>query len=485
MTVGTQQHGQQEQFFITFNRLVQMSKIHQDNNQILIDCSESFMTLLLQLSEEEPQVTVQIVNGRFFVQGQKLIYQRETAELIQHMLQFFQERGLEGIRFKTGQENRPHSSTDVIAFIRLLNAAGKRDHPLEWLGAEMERGGYPWAEVVKKAEAEIEHHEPLSEQEQRVRRQKKRARRTYACALSSIRNVAERVSVKQPVGSRKAVRIVQNMVDIIMGDEPVLLGLSTIRDFDDYTFSHSVNVAVLSMYLGKRIGLSRSSLERLGICGLFHDLGKVDISLDILHKPGRLTEEEIEEVQKHPLNTVRQVMKLKASRALKSRIIIPPFEHHMRYDLSGYPRVHRHGSISFFGNILAIADAFDAMTTPRPYQEPYSPDRALVLMLHGSGRYFHPVLLKVFIGMVGLYPVGTLLELDSGELGLVMEPPEQSDGSLPRILLLEHDGQGGFGRGSVVDLSETDPKTGAPLRKIVKSMHPSTRGIQPAEYFLA
>ncbi len=473
-----------EQFFIAYNRLIQMAKIHQDNNQILVECAGNFIAMLDRLSEEEPVVTIQVINGRFYLQHEKLSYHRETAGIIQAMLQFFQSRQIEGLRFSTAVKNTPELLNQAVTFARWLHAAGRQPTPLEWLAAKLEENGITWVEIVREIEELPEEEEEISDQERRERERKKKARRTYACTLNSIKDVAERIGSKKQAGARKTVRIVQNMVDMVMVDEPVLLGLSTIRDYDDYTFSHSVNVAILAMYLGKRIGLSRESLERLGVCGLFHDLGKIEVPLDVLNKPTRLNRDELVVMQDHPLNSVRHILRLKASRELKSKIIIPPFEHHVREDLSGYPQTQRKKPMSFFGKILTIADVFDAMTTPRTYQEPYSPDRALVLMLHGSGRYFDPILLKVFVGMLGLYPVGTLLILDTGEMGLVMEPPEKTDGSLPKVQLLVADQQGRFRKSMIVNLAEVNPETGKPVRAVVKSMHPSTYNIQPAEFLL-
>jgi HD-GYP domain-containing protein (c-di-GMP phosphodiesterase class II) len=275
------------------------------------------------------------------------------------------------------------------------------------------------------------------------------------------------------------------MVDLLMEDDSVLLGMSTMRDYHDYTYMHSVNVAILSLCLGKRIGLSRMSLRVLGICGLVHDLGKVEIPMEILEKPGKLTEEEREEIERHPLSTVRQVIKLRASSDLKSKILLAPFEHHLKYDLSGYPRIGRKKPVSLFGRILALADVYDAMTSPRTYRpSAFSPDRALGIMMEGSGKDFDPVLLKVFINMLGVYPVGTLLRLDTGETGLVMDIPEESDPARPMVLLLLSDGKGGAKKGKVIDLSERDPKSGKFRRNVKKTYNPSTFGIQAAEFLV-
>ena len=246
-----------------------------------------------------------------------------------------------------------------------------------------------------------------------------------------------------------------------------------------------MNVAVLSLCLGNRIGLSKNSLEHLGICGLFHDLGKVDIPREILTKPGRLTEGEWTEMRRHPLASVRQILRLRASHGVKSKILLAPFEHHVKYNLSGYPKVDLKKDVSLFGRILQIADVYDAITSIRAYRDhALSPDQAVSLMMEGSGTDFDPILLKVFAIMMGTYPVGSLLELDTGEIGVVLDYPMQTGGSLPRVILLEKDEQGVLNRGEVVSLAEKDSATGAQQRNIVKSLNPASYGIQPSTFIL-
>eukprot|EP00362_Geleiidae_sp_MMETSP1317_P000883 CAMPEP_0201283660 /NCGR_PEP_ID=MMETSP1317-20130820/37106_1 /ASSEMBLY_ACC=CAM_ASM_000770 /TAXON_ID=187299 /ORGANISM="Undescribed Undescribed, Strain Undescribed" /LENGTH=124 /DNA_ID=CAMNT_0047600729 /DNA_START=167 /DNA_END=538 /DNA_ORIENTATION=- len=122
-------------------------------------------------------------------------------------------------------------------------------------------------------------------------------------------------------------RLVQNMIDMVVNDNQIFLSLSTIRDYDDYTFTHSINVAILSVSLGHKIGLSKSSLETLSLSALFHDLGKIDIPHTILNKPDKLTEPEFQIIKQHSLDSVRRIIKLRTSRKKKISILLPPFKH--------------------------------------------------------------------------------------------------------------------------------------------------------------
>jgi HD-GYP domain-containing protein (c-di-GMP phosphodiesterase class II) len=207
--------------------------------------------------------------------------------------------------------------------------------------------------------------------------------------------------------------------------------------------------------------------------------------LDIINKPGKLTPDEFEAIQKHVLNSVRLILKLKAPRDLKSKIIIAPFEHHLKYDLSGYPRTNHKKPLSLYGRIISIGDVYDALTSPRTYREKeISPHQALAIMVKGAGTDFDPILLKVFIKMIGIYPIGTLLKLDSGEIGVVTESSQEIDPLRPRVVLLESAGNNKFKRGKTVSLSEKNFKPNAYKRNIVGSYHPCLYGIQPAQYLI-
>jgi hypothetical protein len=157
----------------------------------------------------------------------------------------------------------------------------------------------------------------------------------------------------------------------------------------------------------------------------------------------------------------------------------------LKYDLSGYPQVKSKKRVSLFGKILTIADVFDALTSPRIYRpRAFSPDHALGMMLEGSGKDFDPILLKVFLNMLGVYPIGTFLYLDTGEMGIVIESPKNGDKARPKVVLLKNDGHGGFQKDKDVDLAEKDPQTGFFRRNPKKSANPSILGIQAADFLV-
>jgi HD-GYP domain-containing protein (c-di-GMP phosphodiesterase class II) len=478
-----------ENLFTAFYKMVQAVRIHRDNNQLVIQSAEYFIQAVNRFDGDESHLTIQIISGRFYLQQEKVLYRRETANLINNALVYFEKRGLHGLSLSIAIQRE--DLREVLIFAHLMNKAASRNDPSGWLEAQISDKGLDWVEIISEPDPDSIHNlegtDSLTismdaDQENKVI---KTAEVAYAGSIASLKEVIGKVTDNRPAGIRQTVRIVQKTVDLVIEKRSILLKLSTLRDHDDYTYTHSVNVSILAICLGQHIGLTKNALETLGICGLFHDLGKVDVPLKILNKQGRLTDHEFKVIQKHSLNSVRHISKLRAPRELKSKIMLAPFEHHLKYDLSGYPRSWRSEPLSLFGRILTIVDVFDAITSHRIYRtEAISPDQALSMMSESAGKDFDPILLKAFINMLGVYPVGTLVELNTGEIGLVSENPEQSDGMHPLVtILLPADGQG-YTRGETVDLAERETSDGRYKRNILKTYNPALFGVQPSEFII-
>ena len=460
-------------FLKAFHHMINTVRIHQDNNELIKECVKQFAKTLADMSGGS-DLEFLIWRGRFFIQGEKLHYRRESFVLINEMVEYFPQRGLRGLVFQPSVKEG--SLKDFVIFSRLLNESAMQNDPPTWLDKQLQANGIVWVELLK----EIDEVPPDAELQR-----KEQARQSYMHSLAAVKEVAMKVSQRSVAGIRKARRLAQTMVDLVLEDENLMLGLTTIRDYDDYTYTHSVNVALLAMALGKRIGLSQIILEQLGLCGMFHDLGKVEVPKEILLKPDMLNTGEWHQMRQHPLIGVHRVLKLHAARDVKSRVVLGPFEHHLNYNLTGYPKTHFVNKVTLFGKILRIADTYDALTSERKYRpRAFSPDEALKLMWSKVGEDYDPILLKIFINMVGLYPVGTILKLDTGEMGLVVDYPSEEERSRPELLLLEDDGEGGFKGGEKINLAERDPKTGSYLRNVVECHHATELGLQPAQFFL-
>lgn len=309
---------------------------------------------------------------------------------------------------------------------------------------------------------------------------KVRAKKVYLQTIHAVSDVMENAKMGQTLKLRKSKRVVQGMIDQLLAAETNLIGLTTIRSHDEYTYNHSVNVCILSLAIGQRVGLSKGSLCELGMSALFHDIGKSEIPLEILNKPTEFSKEEWEAMQRHPIHGVRKLMKLKGLDALSARIITGAFEHHLNYDFSGYPKVPSYTNLSLFGRIISLADCYDGLTSSRVYSRvPYPPDKALRFMMNRAGKAYDPILLKLFINCIGIYPVGSLLLLSTKELAVVMQNnPDPGKWSTPRVKIIA-DADGNEVDGEMVDIS--DPDAG---REIVETLDPQKHKIDVTRYFV-
>jgi HD-GYP domain-containing protein (c-di-GMP phosphodiesterase class II) len=297
----------------------------------------------------------------------------------------------------------------------------------------------------------------------------------YAAAVQIGEELRERTESGTPANVRQVRHVTQAVVDQIMSDPRALIALTTIKEFDSYLISHSTNVAILSVLLGQRLGLSKSRLGELCLAAFLHDAGQLVVASEVLKKPGPLTQEEWDTIRMHPISAARTLLGGRRLSSPSMRAVVVAFEHHLNYDLSGYPTPKIRDHVSLFGNIVAIVDRYDALTTARPYRETnLTPHEALSHLMAHSGTHFDPALVKLFVEIMGLYPPGTLVDLSSGDLGVACEPPvvgRPLDRPKVRLLTGEHVGE-------VVDLDEqTD---GHYTLNVTRVVNPSNRGQMPA-----
>ncbi len=471
-----------EEFLQNFYSLSQTARIHSDSHTLLIEGINKFRESINRCMENE-SLTVKIANDQVFVDEEKLIYNRTTKNLFDNIIRFFDTRDLEGVRLLGDVKHA--SVNEILTFIRLLENSGQKPEPLTWLTDGLAEENIQWVELVKKSEKQPDDQESSYRDDKAERRE--RAKRDYSYVKASIEEVAQKIKVnKSEVGIRKTVRVVQDMATNIIKDDEVYAAISTLRIFDDYIFTHSANVATLSMCIGRRINLSRRTLVSLGICALFHDLGKIDIPNQVLHKKDTLNDSELKMIEEHSLNSARLLLQLKASPDSKARILVPLFEHHLKYDLSGYPHADWKKPLTLFGKIIAIADKYDILTSSRAYRKSLlSPDRALGYMFDRAGKDYDPILIKVFINILGLYPVGTLLRLDTGELALVVSSPSRDFSKRPLVCILEKKSGDSYKKIEIINLEERDTKTGNYVREITETHHPAHFGIQPVQYIFS
>lgn len=311
--------------------------------------------------------------------------------------------------------------------------------------------------------------------------QKKLAKKRFFKTLSVAQEMVDSAKTGRSINTTKSKRAIQFLIDQLIKNEANLMSLTAIKNFDEYTFAHSVNVCILSVSLGARLGLPKRKLSELGFAALFHDIGKVKLPLNILNKPGELNEEEWEEVKKHPVFGVKALLSKRSLDRFSTRAMVVAFEHHLKLDLSGYPQLSFKKDLNLCSRIVTIADVYDSMTSGRVYTKtPLTPDEALRKMLEDEGRTFDPVLLKVFINMLGIYPAGSVVILDTGEVGVVMKA-NPTELSRPEAAIIA-DKTGKKEKIETVDLTRIDEITGKYKRTILKVIDPRQYKLDIARY---
>jgi len=466
-------HQAHEDFMRSLYSLLKTAKIHKANNQVVLDGVKKFMANVARLTIDDSHLSIKASSGSIIIQDEKVAYKKDSKIIMGNMLNYFEQRNLEGLLLSHTVQNE--SIENILGFMRALNNVDQEENSLKLLVEYLKKKKINWVTLTEKPQMVVDDKDSLPKEEV--------VRKDYTHMLASFKEVAGKVTGQKKAGMRKTIRVVQGMVSNLMEDDEIYSAISTLRVFDDYTYTHSVNVAILSMCIGKRVGLSRRLLERLGLSGMFHDLGKIEVPYEILNKPGKLDDQESKFMEAHSLDSARLITKIRGSSDRKAKILLPPFEHHLKYNLTGYPYTNWQKPLSLFGRIIAIADVYDAVTSPRVYRSnTMSPDRALGLILEGAGKDFDPILVKVFINMLGVYPVGTLLRLSTGELALVIKTPQKKGERRPLVNLMHPDNMGGYLHGEIVNLADRDPETGEYLINITSTHHPSTFNIQPVEH---
>jgi HD-GYP domain-containing protein (c-di-GMP phosphodiesterase class II) len=298
------------------------------------------------------------------------------------------------------------------------------------------------------------------------------AKQTYFQSVQVAKEVLTDMRIGRAVNLRRVKRTVQSIVDQVLNNETSMIGMTTLRDYDEYTFTHSVNVCIFSVVLGQKLGLTKVQLYELGLGALFHDIGKMRIDPDIVNKAAGLTELEWFEIQQHPTEGMLALFSLRGLSELPYRAMLLAYEHHMRVDLAGYPKNKRPRYPTLFSRIVQTVDGFDAATSKRSYQnQPWPPDEVMREMRDNPKRGYDQLLVKAFINVTGVFPVGTLCILDTKIHQPIVKIVSDAWGSM-------------LAEPFTVDLSEIDPATGNPRRSIIKTTDADRYGIRVADYFV-
>ncbi|MDY0306206.1 MAG: HD-GYP domain-containing protein [Desulfovibrio aminophilus] len=242
--------------------------------------------------------------------------------------------------------------------------------------------------------------------------------KVYNEALSYAKTFMDDVRKGKNVDYRDSLPMVDGVIDSVFRNERAGATLCKLRRFDEYTYTHCINVSVLAVILGRHLRLSKKALRMLGVAGLFHDVGKAKIPEDILNKPGQLSDKEFKVMQGHSLEGYRIMV---GQKGLHPEILKAILQHHERYDGRGYPQGLKGPDIGKFSRIVSVVDVYDALTSKRVYKDALAPTRALGMMYQWRLSDFYPNSVEHFIKCMGVYPVGSFVRLSDGSFGIICD----------------------------------------------------------------
>ena len=443
--------------------LLKMSRLHGRTNAALDSPVEGALTVIKTLAHDEP-ISIRLQNDFLFLGQRHLKVTAAQMPVFSTVIDTLNHWGIGGISFSHEPESR-----DFREFVFLLTSFNPAASSFATMQTALEQNAVKGIQVEGR----------------RVLRGKATAKTRYANAAVAVGKLVQDSREKGTIGFKQAKRAIQSIVDLMMNDEASLLGLTTLRCHDQYTHNHSVNVSLLSMALGNRAGYPKVELADLGLAALFHDLGKTNIPMEVLNKPGEFTDDDWKMMRSHPVEGALNLTKMRGITNLPGRMVSASFEHHMNLDFSGYPKLNVSWKMSMTGRILMIADCYDAMTSSRVYRrEPMSPSKVLGFMFGKAGTSFDSTLMKLFMTCVGIIPIGSLVMLDTNELAVVLKPAvDPADAEHPYVKVITDENGAAIENGREIDLHEKD-ETGECRYNIVRLIDNAEHKFDTSRYFV-
>lgn len=449
---------------LTFQQLAAVIKnatLYPASHPFLLAAADQLLAKINELLVTRKEVAFYLVAGELFFDTYSVPIDQSLAILMEQVTS----RDIGGVIFRPGLKRE-----EIIAFSGLMNqdaAVFTVDEKLVDIAA-------------RHGMTHIELHRVLLVDKKfgaTVKDTKKKAGEVFLEAVETVKDLVESVHLDKTFNMRKVNTLIHSMVDAILENRDALTGLTSIKMYDEYTFAHSVNVAILSIAQGTFLSFDKPQIAALGVAGMLHDIGKVSIPLEIINKPDKLTEQEWEIMKRHP---VEGALILSDVQAMTKLAMVVAFEHHQHGDVRGYPRFDDIVQQHPFSQIVAISDAYDAIVAARVYYSVITPpDKAIRILMGKQGTAFNPVLVKAFVNMIGIFPVGTLLKFDTGEVGLVTH--QTHDLMRPRVLLLtKFDGSEKGDRNAEASLLETEG--GSYTRSIAGTIEPLSIKIDLKQY---
>ncbi len=453
-------------------RLLMQRNLFPDSHPSVKNALDGFMESLGSLIDNRTSVVLRVRDGSIRL----LNFEVDITDTNDNAVHFLR-RALDGLSIGEIEFFSGIGPDEALAFVEIAAASIRRDTSIDlpaiWRRIEKIRIRHSIDGNDDTAPKERLPVEPGRKEGERLGVESPEGVSAVSRMISGVLSRLAKISSDE---SGRAGRMIIETVEREGGSSTTLLLLKSLKEYDDYTFDHSINVAVISAAIARRIGYSEEETGRIGSAAIMHDIGKLYVPREIIHKEGKLSPTEWQKVKRHPVDGER-ILREEGLDVLARRVA---YEHHMRFDMKGYPMPKPGENCLEASNIVRIADTYDALTTKRPYRKQISPFEALKLMERGRGTEFHPVYFDLFLGVMGNVPIGSVLVLETGERVVVVEIG--ANGRLPRARIISDSYGNEIKDGPVIDLGETDPETGASKYRVDSISDSPVRNVDIGKY---
>jgi putative nucleotidyltransferase with HDIG domain len=442
-----------EELLRRFASGVRAAQLYSPDHPLLGRNVEGLSAALRALHQQNPSIAVGIVGNQLVVADTPMAKASVgMAELIRRL----REHEIERIAFDRGV-----TSDELNTFVHAIATLGARAGPLPMQ--------FPHIHVGRIGKEEG-RDDGISSDMAAIRQ-------LYSSAVETAERVWESASVEGMPDVPAALHTVEGLAEAVTQNRTALVALTAMKNYDNYTFTHMVNVSILTMGQARALGIEGRLLREFGLSALMHDIGKVRTPKEVLNKPDKLTDDEFVIMRRH---TVDGAEILRRTPEMPILAPVVAFEHHLRIDGTGYPFGVKRSSLNVGTMLCSISDVYDAMRSQRTYQQAFPTDRILAVLKRNDGTQFDQNLVRRFVQLLGIYPPGNLVRLSTGEVAVVTRV-HAPDPYRPRVRVL-------FDRtGARLDLPADrnlwEPaRDGAPPEAVVSPVDPAEFGIDPLNF---
>ena len=375
---------------------VRAAQLYAPDHPLLARNVEGLAAALHGLHQTTPSVAIGIVGGEFVVSDTPM---SRTSAGMPELIRRLRDHQVERIAFERGV-----SVPEIAAFIHAVAALGNK--------ADGRERALQSAHIrVGKITADDKRSGGIASDMAAIRQ-------LYSKAVQAAETVWESAESEGAPDMPAALQTVEGLADAVTQNRTALMALTAMRNYDNYTFTHMVNVSILTMGQARALGIDGKLLREFGLSALMHDIGKVRTPKEILNKPDKLTDDEFTVMRKH---TVDGAEILRRTPEMPVLAPVVAFEHHLRMDGSGYPFGVKRARLNLATMLCSISDVYDAMRSQRAYQQAFPTDRILAVLKRSDGTQFDQHLVRRFVQLLGIYPPGNLVKLDTGEIAVVLK----------------------------------------------------------------